>query len=377
MKTIDHKSRAHAVLAPSSASRWMACPGSVNLSERMHEIAPPESSSHAEEGTLAHEVAEQEVALLLDGVQPEYSDKVNEQMIAYGKAYAQYISDEAILADKVLIEQKLDMSSAIPGCWGTVDCLVMSKGGALHVIDYKYGMGVKVDADTNYQLICYAAGAFLAHNEEYQFDKVMLTVYQPRLDHIDTWETTPYNLQKHMELLAKAARAALDGSELFADGDHCKWCPAKPICPKKLASVQKALYKCAAGNDAPTPEVFGDFLYVIEVLEKWSKSVKEAALRAAKKGRVPKDRKLVEGRKTRVWIDEKAVIHEFGVDLGEDLWTRKIITPAKLEKIVGKDQVAEFVETKPGNISLVHITDPRKPAATEAELAFEEIKESR
>ena len=49
-----HADRAHASLGASSASRWMACPGSVRLSEGMPNI----SSDYAREGTAAHELAE-------------------------------------------------------------------------------------------------------------------------------------------------------------------------------------------------------------------------------------------------------------------------------------------------------------------------------
>jgi hypothetical protein len=45
---------AHATLSPSSAVRWMACPGSVALTAGM----PDHGSDHAAEGTVAHEVAQ-------------------------------------------------------------------------------------------------------------------------------------------------------------------------------------------------------------------------------------------------------------------------------------------------------------------------------
>lgn len=44
---------AHAKLSPSSASRWLNCPGSVALCENL----PDSSSSAALEGTVAHALA--------------------------------------------------------------------------------------------------------------------------------------------------------------------------------------------------------------------------------------------------------------------------------------------------------------------------------
>ena len=43
----------HALLSPSSAYRWMQCPGSVSLCR----LFPDESSEYAKEGTLAHAYA--------------------------------------------------------------------------------------------------------------------------------------------------------------------------------------------------------------------------------------------------------------------------------------------------------------------------------
>lgn len=372
---LAHSERAHAVLAPSASSRWVACTGSVSLSEKMKKIAPEESSKYAEEGTLAHEVAEIEVERMLKGSSDhDFKKDVTPEMIEHGKAYAQYIQDESMLADKVFIEQKLDMSEAIPGCWGTVDCLIIEMGGTLHIIDYKYGTGVKVKANINYQLICYAIGAFLKYDPDYMFEKIKMTVYQPRLEWVDSWETTPENLKEYILIMAKAAKKALAGSDRFSEGSHCRFCQAKPVCPEKLKKVQQAIVQSSKEAEAPVPEALHQFLYVADIVEEWIKSVKDTALRAAKNGNVPKDHKLVEGRRSRKWIDEQAVIDEFDLDLGDELYKKTVLTPAQLQKIVGKEQIEPFVETKQGNLALVHASDPRKAYKTEAELVFDEIE---
>jgi hypothetical protein len=170
---------AHALLGASKAHRWMACPGSIALE---HDL-PDTSSPHAEEGTRAHELA---AAVLLqqtiaEGDFPaEMADHVN--------TYVDYVIRERT-GHQLLIEQRVDYSDVIgvPNSFGTADCIILA-GDTIKIIDLKYGMGVRVDATENEQLMLYALGALETFGLLGEFTKAKLVIVQPRLDHISEWE---------------------------------------------------------------------------------------------------------------------------------------------------------------------------------------------
>jgi hypothetical protein len=85
---------AHAQLSPSSAVRWMTCPGSVALTKDM----PDTSSKYADEGTDAHELA----ALCLDlkrdavsfiGDRMSTGNVVDDDMARHVQSYVTYVRD--------------------------------------------------------------------------------------------------------------------------------------------------------------------------------------------------------------------------------------------------------------------------------------------
>ena len=161
----------HAELSPSSASRWMQCPGSVALSRGLKDSA----SSHAAEGTAMHSVAE---LCLTDG--STAASHVGEVFSRDGfditftadlaeavQRYVDYVNDVAAANfGELLVEQRLSISE-ITGeadAYGTSDAVILM-GDELCIIDLKGGMGVPVDADDNPQLMIYALAALQAFGE--------------------------------------------------------------------------------------------------------------------------------------------------------------------------------------------------------------------
>lgn len=67
----------------------------------------------------------------------------------------------------VLIEQRLDFSCYVPDGFGTGDCLIVADK-LLHIIDFKYGQGVLVDAEENPQMMLYALGALRQFDHLYE-----------------------------------------------------------------------------------------------------------------------------------------------------------------------------------------------------------------
>jgi hypothetical protein len=168
---------AHALLGASKAHRWMRCPGSIALEAGIPDISSP----HAEEGTRAHLLAEN----ILSGVCFPPPD---DEMLTNVMFFVDYVRREAE-GHHLLIEQRVDYSDVIgvPDSFGTSDAIILA-GDTIKIIDLKYGMGVRVNAEENEQLMLYALGALETFGVTGSYKKAKLVIVQPRLDHISEWE---------------------------------------------------------------------------------------------------------------------------------------------------------------------------------------------
>ena len=130
----------------------------------------------------------------------------------------------------VLLEQRLDFSLWVPEGFGTGDVIIISDE-AIEVIDLKYGQGVPVSAIANPQTRLYGLGALNTFESLYAFEKVRMTIIQPRLDSTSTEELSIDQLARwaEEELVPKAALAYAGEGE-FCAGEHCKFCKAKTTC---------------------------------------------------------------------------------------------------------------------------------------------------
>ena len=158
----------HAQLSPSSAERWFTCPGSVVLSEGM----PSRTSAHAEEGTLAHSIAE---AALRGEIVPQ------SEMLTNLLPYIEHVQDHCGPDCELFIEKRV---SVTPQTWGTADAIVWNPNTeTLHVVDLKYGAGVGVEVRGNLQLKIYGLGALLSL--PFRPKIVNVGIAQPRYQHSD------------------------------------------------------------------------------------------------------------------------------------------------------------------------------------------------
>ena len=231
----------HARLSASAAERWMHCPGSITLTERLK--LPNTSSVYADEGTMAHSVAEWKVMHTESG--PAYKKELKKweasefwcgEMDEATTFYANEVQDIYIRllqqdAGTVrMVEQRIDLKEWIPGGFGTSDAVVIG-AGEIHVVDLKYGKGVKVEAEGNPQLRLYGLGSASLFGDLYDFDTVVLHIIQPRLDHISTERIALKDLRDWgKNEVRPAADEAANGSERTACGDWCRFCPAKAVC---------------------------------------------------------------------------------------------------------------------------------------------------
>jgi len=252
----------HSRLSPSAANRWVACPGSVTLSERYPE--PPGSSSEsAAEGTASHWVGEQ----LLRGLPtptpgtrcPENGVVLSMEMIDGAHEYATVVLAAAkhTTAVQLHVEDRLAVPRIHEECFGTVDCWFwLPYSQELHIIDYKFGWQ-PVEARQNHQLICYAAGAMDKMGVDGIKDQqitVVLHIVQPRPHHpLGThreWRVSGSDLRAHINALRHAATMALGPDPAACSGEHCKYCRARHACPALGQAAMIAVdYVCQAQPD--------------------------------------------------------------------------------------------------------------------------------
>jgi hypothetical protein len=177
--------KAHSRFSASGSAKWFLCAGSIEAESGL----PNKSSIYADEGTAAHELAE--ICLTMGERASSWVGKqlpdnnavtVTQEMADYVQVYVDYVKSKKGM---VLVEQYVDFSHVAPDGFGTCDALVMGND-TLHVIDLKYGKGVRVDAENNTQALLYAIGAISNHSWM-AFKTIVITIVQPRLDHISEW----------------------------------------------------------------------------------------------------------------------------------------------------------------------------------------------
>ena len=366
---------AHALLGPSSAARWIACPPSVKLCEQFEDI----ESEYAKEGSLAHEIAELKVRKLIDpgltsrkftAVMKKLKEKelYQEEMQGYTDEYVEFIQEQMYsypTTPHIAVEQKVDFSEYVPDGFGTADCILIAND-TLHIIDFKYGKGVPVSVENNKQLLLYALGAYLAYEMIFPIAHIKMSIVQPRLANIDTWECSLDYLLEFAKIAQEKATMALKGEGDFNCGEHCKFCKAKAICKERAnANLELAKYEFKAA-DQLTLEEIGQILEKAKDLAKWADDLKDYALSESLKGNNVPGWKAVNGRGSRSFTNTDEAIKVL-VDNGiaeELLYERKYLTLAQIEKTVGKKEfnslVGDLIVMNVGKPTLVEASDKRE-----------------
>lgn len=356
----------HSIIGPSGVEKWLNCPGSAWMESQM---PPEEEKDYTIEGSIAHTVAEN--ALLGEnGNRPEYIEAVKHplyspEMEDYARAYREYVVGICPCGSKGIhgIETTFELDCIVKGMVGTTDFYCYNAATrTLHVIDYKYGMGVRVDAHKNKQLSIYAYGAFQLLMVNNPVENISLHIFQPRIGNTSEYlylgcEGVNEFLML-MDRVMKAARLAdsmLKGeveAESFA-GKHCKFCKAKGMC-YTLAHEYKDIYIHMIKNKGDnrgemkaellSEENFIDVYNRLDEVQGFMNAVKEVAINnAVNKGKVVPGYKLVDGRSQRKWLDEGKASHYLSMCGLTDIYDTKLKSPSQVEKLVGK-QAAGFIE---------------------------------
>lgn len=373
----NHSEREHALLSPSSSSRWLNCTPSARLAEN----AENKSSVYAEEGTLFHEICEYCLAQWNAGVWdpdpfgeelPELKDDhlthplFKQEMFRHARNYCDFVMNENYNLEKsdgackMLLEEKVDISEYAPECFGSVDCQLVGRD-TLIVIDLKYGEGVKVYAERNTQMMLYALGAIKGKRS---IKTVRLVIAQVRLNHFDVWEISANDLLQWADKVLKpTAKKAFAGKGEQKMGDWCGFCPVKAQCRKQYEAVVNDFDRYEY-PELLTEDEICDLIEKIDKYKGWLESVNKFVYDEALRGRKWKGYKLVAGRSSRVITDEEAIRQDLLTKkyLEDEIFNIKLKGIGDLEKLVGKKQFSalygQYVKSKPGNPKLVPDSAP-------------------
>lgn len=361
----------HAAITASGSNRWIHCPPSARLEAQF----PDTPSEAAAEGTRAHALAEKKLQTWIRTGRRQRYKEVDEVMQESTDNYRDYVIGlynglKAAGADPDLnIEVQLDLSDWIPEGFGTSDACIPSTT-ALHIIDLKYGKGVKVDAKENSQMRLYALGAVALFWPLYEFDKVVMHIYQPRLDNVSVEEISTEDLLAWGESIKPIAREAFDGKGEAHSGEWCRFCRCRTVC-KTRASEMFAVLEDQPDTMFMSLEDVASYLPKLDGAIKWAKDLQDYALAKARSGEKVPGYKLVEGRAVRRIKDNTALAAALE-DAGytdEQIWRpRELQTLTALEKLVGKKAFAsdykDFVERPAGKPVLVPASDKRPELQT-------------
>jgi hypothetical protein len=390
----------HSNISPSAAERWVGCPGSVRLCADQ----PPQPTSFAAaEGTAAHSLCEKLLkkeitkaqllamegsVLKVEKFEIEITeDMIDGAMVFYDTVmgdFETWAKDKSVgITPHILVESRLVARDIDEHVYGTADAILAQGPNRLKVYDFKYGKGKVVEVEENLQMTIYSIGAALALYPNETRTEVEMIIVQPRAFHEDgpvrRWSVSVDYLKKEAARLKIAVAATRDPKAPTIAGSWCRWCAAKAICTAALGNVQ---------SDAkldfqviPTPETVPAAMAAMSLeqmaafLDKWEDALSGMldAMRVRLKSELEAGAqipgwKLVSGKSNRKWVDEAKVEADFGALF--EVYEKKLLSPAKLEKIVGKGKLDAYTFKPEASKTLARVADPRPAVQTSAQEDF-------
>ncbi|CAB5222550.1 Protein of unknown function DUF2800 [uncultured Caudovirales phage] len=414
----------HAKLSPSKRSRWALCPGSIREEAKYPDTG---SGPAAADGTHSHTLLEHCIKNGLsdpmDQVGETFTDhegtfKVDADRAARVKSAIEYIRDRSMNGlFPVISEQKVNPKFLLgrDDLSGTVDCQIIGPDW-IELIDYKDGMGV-VSAEGNMQLEQYAygvlAGYSLPVNGQYSFNRVIMTIIQPKLTlrgmpAITSYEVSVRDLMANMgTIISQAAATDKPDAPLVPGESQCKFCRAKGSCNALASNVMKEVgimfqpvvtqtldvAQQSADKDPSTmdDQQIRQIMEAAPLMRQLLEGVEKEALRRLKAGQTIPGLKLVNGKGSRSWAFAEAEMADKLVKMGipkSAIYETKLVSPAKAEKLTWKkkDEMVtlserqlkrmeqEYVTKLAGALTVVPESDGRPAVITNAAPLFSAVE---
>ena len=265
----------------------------------------------------------------------------------------------------MLIEQHVDFSEYVPDGYGTADCVIVSDD-KLHIIDFKYGMGVLVDATDNPQMKCYALGALAIYDSLYDIKEVSMSIFQPRRENVSTWTISVDELKSWAEeVLKPKAEMAMNGEGEYYPGEWCTFCRAAVRCRARAEEKLKLAQEEFKLPPLLTDSEIEKILSVIPDLTKWANEIMTYATESAvSHGKQWNGFKVVEGRSVRKYKDENEVAKAAKEAGYKDIYRQSLITLTEMQKLMGKATfekvLGDLIYKPPRKPTLVPNSDKRE-----------------
>ena len=402
----------HARFSPSSAHRIATCPASLRATENL----PDEPSWEAVEGTIAHAIHEfalerRQTIDKFEAMVPSSFMITNElrpeewAVIPPGWGVPREMIDYVLRSvsfcleynGEHFVEQRVNISKYTPvdGQFGTCDFATITNDGLLVITDLKYGRGVQVFAYRNVQLVLYALGFIEEHDWIYNFDRVIIRVSQPRLDHYDVWETTADELRAIGNWLRSRFELALLPNPPFAPEEKaCQFCKLKPTCPalgQKMHELaqgwfddlsEKEIVSPVAPDSFPisTPDVYGltpaQMALVLDyakLMKQFLSEVETHVVYLLMHDKEVPGWKVVEGRSNRVITDVAGYETHLRNNKVDPFKPAELIGVTEAEKALrgaAKKELSAFLKKPQGSPTLAPASDKRMPYSLTAEQMF-------
>lgn len=401
MQTIN--GGAHALLSPSASHRWLNCTPSLRLEQI---FGADEGSEAALEGTIAHALCAAMLKLMSEGIMPDTVEAGIHDMLSTSEeftaeqynnyycpemwdlclGYAEYVTaryawERETTPDAILrIESKLDLSAYGADMFGTTDAAIISDGRLL-IFDFKYGKGVRVEANRNSQMQIYALGNIIEYEPLYAFEEVQMVIYQPRMENIAEYTSTVTELKLwgNATLRPKAADA-ISGKGSYHVGDWCRFCKARVRCNAVKESYYN-VYNKYKDNDLPTmsDNELAEVALQAKEVKQWFDKVADYVLAQMRSGREFEGLKLVAGRANRVYSDPEKVAGTLlrnGYSENDIYKERELKGITDMQKLLKKkvmDELLGGLIVKPEGVPTMAPIDDKREAIKTAQQEFENL----